>query len=254
MDHIFVLRQILEQSCEWNSTLYAVFVDFEKAFDSLHRESLWKILRHYGIPQKLVHIIQSLYENFECRVIYNNQLTEPFAVNIGVKQGCILLPVLFSLAIDWIMKNITEGKRQGLHWTLTSILEDLDYADYLGPLSSRHQDIQQKTELLSVTASKIGLKVNTKKTQVLRVNTTNYRNPLLIDSKPIEDVEEFTYLGSKFTTTGDCNIEIDTRISKASQAFAMLKPIWRSKALNMHTKIRIFNSNVLSVLLYGSGC
>lgn len=95
----------MEQSCEWNSTLYAVFVDFEKAFDSFHRESLWKILRHYSIPQKLVHIIMSLYENFECRMIYNNQLTEPFAVNTGVKQGCILSPVLFSLAIDWIMKN-----------------------------------------------------------------------------------------------------------------------------------------------------
>lgn len=158
----------------WNSHVsgtahYAVFVDFEKAFDSLHRESLWKILRHYGIPQKLVHIIQSLYENFECRVIYNNQLTEPFAVNTGVKQGCILSPVLFSLAIDWIMKNTTYGKRQGIQWTLTSILEDLDYADDPSLLSSRHQDIQQKTELLGAAASKIGLKVNTKKTQVLRV-------------------------------------------------------------------------------------
>lgn len=85
--HIFVLRQILEQSWEWNSTLYAVYVDFEKAFDSFHRESLWKILCHYGIPQKLVQIILSLYENFECRVFYNNQLTEPFEVNSGVKQG-----------------------------------------------------------------------------------------------------------------------------------------------------------------------
>lgn len=116
-------------------------------------------------------------------MIDNNQLTEPFAVNTGVKQGCILSPVLFSLAIDWIMKNIKKGKRQGLQWTLTSILEDLDYADDLGLLSSRHQDIQQKTELLSATASKIGLKVNTKKTKVLRVNTTN-RNAILIDSKP----------------------------------------------------------------------
>ena len=44
IDHIFVLKQILEQSHEWNGSLYVVFVDFEKAFDSLHRYSLWKIL------------------------------------------------------------------------------------------------------------------------------------------------------------------------------------------------------------------
>lgn len=136
---------------------------------------------------------------------------------------------------------------------MTSILEDLDNADDLGLLSSRHQDIQQKTELLGATASKIGLKVNTKKTQVLRVNTTN-RNPVLIDSKLIEDVEEFTNLGSKVTTTEDCNKEIDIRISKANQAFAMLKTIWRATALNIRTKIKIFNRNVLSVLLYGSEC
>lgn len=97
------------------------------------------------------------------------------------------------------------------------------------------------------------MKVKTKKTQVLRVNNTN-RYPVLIDSKPIEDVEEFTYLGSKVTTTGDCNKEIDTRISKANQAFAMLNTIWRSTALNIRTKIKIFNSNVLSVLLYCSEC
>jgi hypothetical protein len=86
IDHIFTLRQILEQSHEWNGSLYVVFVDFEKAFDSLHRASMWRILRHYGIPEKLVNVIRSLYENFECRVIHNNQLTEPFKVQTGVKQ------------------------------------------------------------------------------------------------------------------------------------------------------------------------
>lgn len=112
-DHIIVPRQILEQFHEWNSSIYAVFVDFEKAFDSIHRKSLWKILRHCGITQKLVHIIQSRYENLECRVIHNSQLTEPFALNDGVKQGCIFSPVLFSLAIDCIVKNATQSKRQG---------------------------------------------------------------------------------------------------------------------------------------------
>ena len=100
IDHIFILRQILEQSHEWNGSLYVVFVDFEKAFDSLHRDSLWKILQHYGIPQKLVNVIRSLYKNFECRVVHNNQLTDPFKVETGVKQGCILLPLLFSMAND----------------------------------------------------------------------------------------------------------------------------------------------------------
>ena len=108
------MRQILEQSQEWNSPLYAVFVDFEKTFDSLHRESLWKILRNYGIPQKLVKVIQFPNENFECRVIHNNLLTEPFWVKTGVKQGCSLSPTLFTLTMDWQLKQTTQGKRQGI--------------------------------------------------------------------------------------------------------------------------------------------
>ena len=117
-----------------------MFIDFEKAFDSPHRPSLWKILRHYAIPQKLANIIQSLFDNFECKVIHNGLLTDPFKINTGVKQGCIISPIIFSLAVDWIMQNVTDGKRQGLHWSLTSTLEDLDYADDIGLLSNRHQN------------------------------------------------------------------------------------------------------------------
>ena len=120
-----------------------MFIDFEKAFDSPHRTSLWKILRHYGIPQKLVNIIQSLFDNFECKVIHNCLLTDLIKINAGVKQGCIISPIIFSLAIDWIMRTVTDRKRQGLQSSLTSTLEDLDYADYIGLLSNRHQNIWQ---------------------------------------------------------------------------------------------------------------
>lgn len=59
MDQITTLWIIIEQSCEWNSPLYINFVDFEKAFDSVDRDTLWKLLRHYGMPVKIVNIIRS---------------------------------------------------------------------------------------------------------------------------------------------------------------------------------------------------
>ena len=57
VDQIATLRIILEQSSEWNSPLYIHFVDFEKAFDSVDRDTIWKLLRHYGVPVKFVNII-----------------------------------------------------------------------------------------------------------------------------------------------------------------------------------------------------
>lgn len=69
--------------------------EVEKAFDSIYRESLWKILHHNGISQKIIDPIKALYNDFHCRVIHDSDLTEPFSANSGVKQGCLLSPLLY---------------------------------------------------------------------------------------------------------------------------------------------------------------
>ena len=180
-------------------------------------------------------------------------LTEPFRVDTGVKHEYILSPVLLSMAVDWLLRTVTQGKRQGIQLALMTVLDDLDYADNIGPLSSKHQDAQHKVDHLSQTSNTIGLNVNTMKAQVLRKNT-RVNDPVIIVGKHLEDVEEFTYFGTKVTTTGDFDKEINTRISNANQAFAMLRPVWRSTNLSVHTMIKIFRSNVVSVLLYGAEC
>lgn len=107
-DQIATLPIIVEQSLEWNSALYINFVDYEKAFDSVVRETLWKLLRHYGIPSKLVSLIKSNYEGMTCRVINEWQFSRQFRVQTGVRQGCLLYLFLFLLVIDWIMKMTTK--------------------------------------------------------------------------------------------------------------------------------------------------
>ena len=82
----------------------------------------------------------------------------------GVKQGCILSPFLFILGIDWVLRQVTSGVRRGIRWTLTSVLEDLDYADDVVLLAHRHEDIQDKTNALATTSGSLGLKINVKKT------------------------------------------------------------------------------------------
>ena len=62
MDQIATLRIILEQSIEWQSFSCINFIDFKKAFDRISREVLWRLLRHYGMPDKVITIIEALYE------------------------------------------------------------------------------------------------------------------------------------------------------------------------------------------------
>ncbi|XP_078352308.1 uncharacterized protein LOC144637002 [Oculina patagonica] len=80
IDQIFALRNILEQVNEWSAILYTHFIDFEKAFDSVHRESLWNIMSMYGIPEELIALVKAMYNNFECAVLDEGGTTEWFQV------------------------------------------------------------------------------------------------------------------------------------------------------------------------------
>ena len=72
------LRNIIEQSIEWNVPLCIGFIDFRKAFDNIHYSTLWTILRHYGLPQKIVDLISIIYPNFECSVLMERNKTNSF--------------------------------------------------------------------------------------------------------------------------------------------------------------------------------
>lgn len=250
-DHIATLRIIIEQSTEWNSPLYVNFIDYEKAFDSIDRNTLWKLMQHYGIPQKFITLIQKIYEGSSCKVMHGGQLTNSFEVKTGVRQGCLLSPFLFLLGIDYIMKKTTEGRRNGIQWTLWSQLDDLDFADDLALLSHKLSQMQEKTTCLAQVSTQIGLNIHLGKTKVLRINAAN-DEAVMLGEKALEEVNSFTYLGSIVNKQGGSDEDIRARIGKARAVYISMKNIWKSRELTTPIKIRLFNSNVKSVLLYGS--
>jgi len=208
-------------------------------------------MQHYGFPPKFISIIQQLYDNSNCQVIHDGKLTDTFQLQTGVRQGCLLSPTIFVLVVDWIMKQATSDKKTGIQWTFTKQLEDLDFADDISLLSHRHQDAQEKLSRLADEAVKTGLDINTKKTEVIRINNKK-QDPITLHDEDLNEVEKFVYLGSVANKDGGTDEDIKSRINKARHAFNTLRPIWNSSALSLHNKMRIFNTIVKSVLLYGS--
>lgn len=151
-DQIATLRIIIQQSIEWNTPVYVNFIDFEKAFDSVDRVLLWKLMAHYGIPPKYVNIIKNTYQGIQCQVLHQGYAHEKIEVLAGVRQGCLLSSFLFLLCIDWIMKQTTYNKKNGIQWSLTEHLDDLDFADDIALLSHTHQQTQDKLTRLETTA------------------------------------------------------------------------------------------------------
>ena len=106
-------------------------MDYAKAFDSLDREVMWQLMRHYGIPEKFINIVRNTYTGMQSRVVHEGQLSDVFPITTGVRQGCLLSPFLFLLAVDWVMKRTTAGRRNCIQWTPFTQLDDLDFTDEL---------------------------------------------------------------------------------------------------------------------------
>jgi hypothetical protein len=109
-----------------------------------------------------------------------------------------------------------------------------------------------KIEDLTNKAEKTGLIINVKKTKALRVNTSK-TDPFTRRGVSIEDVDSFIYLGSMVAKDGGVAQDDSQWIRKANGAFVQLYPVSKNSRISTRTKLRIFCSNVKSVLLYGSG-
>ena len=147
------------------------------------------------------------------------------------------------------MKIITTGRNNGIQRTLWTQLDDLDLADDLALLLHNHSQMQDKTTCLETTSAETGLKINRKKTELMKMNTT-VNAPVTGGGEPIMEVESFVYLGSVADQYGGTVQDATARIGKARAAFVMLKNIWASEGISMRTKLSIFNSNVTSILRY----
>ena len=207
-------------------------------------------MKLYGIPEKIINIIKTLYQNTRVAVIHDKSKTDWFDIKSGVKQGCVMSGFLFLLVVDWIMRKTTEDRPRGLRWVDDTHLEDLDYADDIVLLSQSWNDAQEKMDRLANYAERTGLKINTDKTESMRINCSN---PVLftIWTDGIKEVDKFTYLGGLVTKWGGADEDMLSRIGKARYVYHNLKNVWNSSQYRRSTKIKIFETNVLSVLLYG---
>ena len=94
------------------------------------------------------------------------------------------------------------------------------------------------------------MKIQAGKSKILKTGTEKQKE-VTVEGKPLEEVTSFTYLGSIVDTTGGTEADIKARIGKARTAFIQLQKVWKANKLSLKTKLRLFNSNVKSVLLYG---
>ena len=149
--------------------------------------------------------------------------------------------------LDYETIHIT--KRNGIRWTSRSQLDDLDFTDDMALLS--HTQQQENTNAVVKNSEGLGLKIHRGKSRILKVNSTNTVS-VILGVEAIKEFELITYLGSVADARIGTESDVKAWIGKVWVAFLQLKNIWKSKVLSLKNKIRIFNTNVKAVLLYGA--
>ena len=104
-DQIANIRWIIEKAREFQKNIYFCFIDYAKAFNYVDHNKLWKVLQETGIPDHLTCLLRNLYAGKGATVRAGHGTTDGLQIGKGVRQGCILLPCLFNLYAEYIMKN-----------------------------------------------------------------------------------------------------------------------------------------------------
>ena len=112
-DQIANIRWIIRKAREFQKNIYFCFIDYTKAFDCVDHSKLWKILKEMEIPDHLICLLRNLYAGQEATVRNGHETTDWFQIGKGVRQGCILLPCLFNLYAEYIMRNAGLDEAQG---------------------------------------------------------------------------------------------------------------------------------------------
>jgi len=183
----------LRKKWEYNEEVHQLFIDFKKAYDSVRREVLYKILIEFAIPRKLVRLIKmSLTETYS-RVRVGKNVSDKFPIRNGLKQVDALSPPIFNFALEYAIRRV-QVNQDGLK--LNGTYQLLAYVDDVNILGGGTHTLQENGEVLVAATREIGLEVSADKTKYMvmsRDQNAGRIRSVRIDNSTLERVEEFKY-------------------------------------------------------------
>ena len=258
-DAHLIIYNIIRKYCHIKGKkLYGCFVDFSKAFDTIPPDTLFNKLIAYGITGKFLKAITNLYSNDKACIKIGDKISDDFDINQGVRQGCVLSPLLFNIFISDLPKHLCSDSDVILYEGHK--INCLLWADDLVMLSESEVGLQSLLHHLYTYCSKNEVTVNLDKSKCMIFNKTGklMRNPFYLGGEKLENVRSYKYLGLIFTPSGEVKSALDDLRSRGLKAYWNLK---KKMGVCFHTHIKetlhLFDSLIKPILLYGSdfwGC
>ena len=228
---------------------HCCFLDIKKAYDRVFRVGLWKRMLDVGIKGKLWRIIKQLYDVVESSVLVGNQQTGWFGVDVGLRQGCNLSPILFAIFIDGIARKVKEAK-QGIK------IQDLKlnimlFADDLILLGSSRKELQNLIDIVWEYSNIWKFTFNSNKSKVVVFGKIAPRGSYFLGFEQLEVVNQFKYLGVDFQNNLSWK---DHKIRIAKKAHSRIAVVNKAIAegLTTETGEKLWTAMIRPILEYGA--
>ena len=256
-DHIYTLHTLINKHVHQtkNGKIFACFIDFKKAFDSIWHEGLYYKILQSGVGGKVYDIIKSMYSENKCGVKIGDQRTEFFTPKRGVRQGCSLSPTLFNIYINELAVQLEQSAAPGLLLHDTEV-KFLLYADDLVLLSPTEKGLQQNLALVEDFCQNWALTVNLKKTKIMifqkKARCQENKFEFLLGNTALEHTLNYTYLGLTITASGSFSKAVNALKEKARRALYAIKRKLQKIVIPIKIWLKIFDSVIQPIALYGS--
>jgi exonuclease III len=229
-----------------NGTL--VNIDFEKAFDTIEWQFIYKALEVLNYPDQLIQWIKSIYKNIETCIINNGNTSEYFYPERGVRQGCPISPYLFIITGEimnrWLKKKLENIEIRGTNrenYLIAQFADDTSFA-----IENDEKSLFQLFECLDTFGNISGLKLNIDKTEILLLGTAKKDEITKRYRKYVK--EEVKYLGCSISS--DQEQTTDKNINKAIDKLNNLLEKWKHRSTTLSGKIAIIKSILLPQVTY----
>ena len=201
------------------------------------------------IGGKDIRIIRNLYYDQTAAVRVGDELADWVRIRRGVRQGCVMSPVLFSIYGEIIMRQVSE--LEGISVGGKN-LNNVRYADDTVLVADSMEKLQRLVERVNAAGEEMGLRINRKKTECMVMSKRNAPDcNISIGNESIKQVDKFKYLGSMLTEDGRSENEIRQRIGIAKNAFGKMKNMVTNRHVRIETRIRVIKAYIWATLLYG---
>ena len=249
-DAIFVARRQIEIACAGRyGKIKLLALDWKKAFDSVHTQSLLDALRRFGLPRDFIDLIQRLMQDRWFYVTDCGETSAKHRQNSGISQGCTLSPFIFVILMSVLMHdavNLLHGAARAAFDR--GDLADIVYADDTMLLGVSDDHLTEYMQAVALAGKQYGMEFHWGKFQLLGVQCEpDIRLP---DNSQVQVGNSLTYLGTVLTPDGKHGHELSRRIGLAKADFKSLQQVWKHSSLHWRRKVCVYSSLVEAKLLY----